>query len=166
MINCITSCSIFLSSCHKSIITNLYNTTPNRCIEFLFNKFLKPSFEIILKNDQFLFTSNEIEIIQKFIEKYSKSTITDSGKKIIHAFTLGNNKIDKDKNDISVSVPLTPGFNNLNQIKSIISFYDIGLLCEMYVFYETSLIKLFNKKVVTLEVNWIWKYSTLFPEYS
>lgn len=136
MVDCISTCSVFLSVYHKSIITKLYSNGPNRCMTFLFNTFLKQSFEIIQKNDHFIFSLNEIELILNFIEKSSKSTITENGKKIIHAFTFERKNIERNENDISLSNPILPCFDDMTQIKSIISAYDIGLLCEIISFSE------------------------------
>lgn len=136
MIGCISSCSYFLSNYHKNIIEMFYRETPNRCITFIFNDFLKLSFDIIKHNDDFLFSPSSIEQINDFLNEGLKTTLSERGKQIINAFTMKSEV--KNENEISIGVPSTPDDLCLRQFQFLISPFDIGILSDIYSFGITD----------------------------
>lgn len=134
-IDSIYTCSCYLSFYHKSIIDFLYHFDSNRCLSFLFNDFLKKTLEIVSKNGDFLFSLTEVEFINKAFDEYSKLNEDDEKvKKIISAFTFGH----ENKDETEGGVPKMPDFQDFEQVISIISSYDVGLLLEIFQFSEDN----------------------------
>lgn len=146
-INSIYSCSSFLSSYHKSIILELNSIDSNRCINFLIKNFIKISFEIASQNNEFLFTTEEIEYIKNFLNNYPKFINSEICEDFIEAFTFNFEKAEKiesiekvmkieKENQISIGFPKMPNHAGFDQFQLFISMYDIGIFLEILDFSE------------------------------